>query len=344
MIDIARCAGVSPATVSLVLNPRASSVRVGESTRKRVLRIAAEMGYAQDEIARSMVTGRTRIIGWVAPAYAAEPTIRMIAGAEAAAEARGYMVKLLSYKAEQAEQLEQTCISHRLCGVVCAGAALAPSLIYRLSEGQRQDKIGALVLLDNSGCEEAPVHICSDDEGGMREAWRHLRALGHRAIGFLGGPVFEHNFQLRQRTYEKLVWEEGRGGRPWSVVAREWSQAALEEAAARLLQGRHRPTGVLCASDRHAAALLRVAHREGWRLPAELSVVGFANLSLSELTYPAITTVEQSFEVMGQRAATAVIDRVERAATERPPEERIWLRIPTRLVLRESTAAPGRRR
>lgn len=339
MVDIARMAGVSPATVSLVLNPRDSSVRVGDATREKVLRIAAEMGYAQNEIARAMVTGRTRIIGWLAPSYEAESMVRMIAGAVAEADARGYFLKLLHGRPDQIEQIDQTCRSHRLCGVICVGAAMAPSLLFRMLDSYRQGRLGGMVVLGNSPCDEAPAHVCSDDVGGVRSGWEHLRALGHRSIGFLGGPEYERNFALRRSAYEELQASCGAGSSAHVASARAFDSVALTAAAERLLQSRRRPTGVLCASDWHAATLVRVALRQGLCLPDQLSIVGFANLSFSEMTCPSLTTVAQPFEEKGRRSVAAILEQLERPDAAQTGSGRILLATP--LVVRESTGEPG---
>ena len=339
---IADRAGVSRAAVSLILNNRHTAVRISEATRCRVLAEARRQGYQRNEIARSMITGATQMIGFV-PLYATEEYIfRIIVGAMEAADAAGYLIKLLpSADSPQAPgQIAEACIRNRLAGVICRNPrgqtirglrrALAPHGI-------------PLVTVDCAAAIACDGSVRSDDRGGMKLAVRHLAGLGHRHLAHLTIRPQGRSFAtVRREGFEKAVAACGLP-RPaiWmlsdgTVRVPGVSDRELDALVCR----KPPPSAVICASDFLAMALLQACQRHGVRVPEDLSVIGFADLRLVALASPPLTTVRQKFEDMGRVAAQLVLEQIEarREGREAPVKEVL---LETELVERASTAAPS---
>ena len=165
----------------------------------------------------------------------------------------------------------------------------------------------------------------------------HLVGLGHRRLAFLGGRTNQISLE-RERAFRAALTKENLPIVENWVRHSSWSNIPLiEENAVALLDAPEgRPTAIVCASDKSAMIVLRLARARGLRLPEDLSVTGFTNSTLSEVSDPPLTTVEQPFHEMGFAAVTHLMKRVE--GTEKVERFTAPLLIPNRLIIRSSTA------
>jgi LacI family transcriptional regulator len=328
--DVAAQAGVSVATVSKVLNDRHG---VAASTVDRVRKVIADLGYESSLVARSLRNHRTRVIGilvWAIEPFSAE----LLKGAARAARGTGYELVVYSACGEGAGLVgwERRYLS-RLSGTLIDGAVLVTPTVPTADLGSR------VVAVDpHVGGEGAPT-VDTDNLRGARLATEHLLSLGHRRIGFLGRPPRDlESTQQREEGYRSALRAAAIPLDPDLVRAADYDEAASRRAARDLLLLPDRPTAIFAANDLSAISTMEVAATLGLRVPADLSVIGFDNVPESMAVRPALTTIEQPIQLMGQRAVEMLLDLL----ADREPA-RQHARLPTRLVVRDSCAAPPAR-
>lgn len=322
--DVAARAGVSRALVSIVMRdaPGASA-----ETRKRVLQVAADLGYRPDARARLLARGSSRLIG-VVFGMAGTFHLELLDGLYAAAEEVGYDLILSALTPSRDERRAvETLLDFRCEGVVLLGP-----------EGSVPILPGSLpVVVIGWEVDDPDVDVVrtSDDEG-MRAAVGHLVELGHRRIAHVDGgsrPVST----ARRRGYLAAMGEHGLDGQA-QVVTGGFGQEHGVAAARSLLDGGELPTAVVAYNDDVAAGLVETLYRSGVDVPGDVSVVGWDDSSLSRLSYLDLTTVRQD---IGRMTRLAVQRSAARITGDEIAERELVL--PPHLVVRGSTG-PSRRR
>lgn len=339
--DIAVKAGVSRATVSYVLNKRGASARISEETRRRVQEAAIELGYRRNELARAVTTGKSKMLGFWVMESQHEPVARVLAGAMKEADASDYFIKMLGFDNESsAQRIIEQCIEWRLAGLIAIHASQAA--LDHL-QPQMAGFAVPMILVECQGPRAGSLHITSDQTQGVRSVVEHLVALGHRKIAYVTGrsDTDELLSYRRADAYRQVMTECGLAAQI-NVVYGNWDTAHTEAETRRLLSLPHdspqRPTAIACWSDLTAMVVVRTAVQMGVRVPAELSVTGFDDLTCAALYNPPLTTVAQSFEEIGSTAVRRLLrgvrERRESGRYEKPTEEL----LPVRLIVRGSTA------
>jgi LacI family transcriptional regulator len=332
-------AGVSRATVSYVLNARSTQVRISDQTRQRVEAAALELGYQRNELARAVTTGQSRMLGFWVMQSQHEPVARVLAGAMKEADANDYFIKMLGFDNSTLDaQIIDRCVAWRVSGII---AIHAP---YEALEAVYPQLISThipVVLVDSQAQCAGSIHIASDQVQGVRSVVAHLVDLGHKRIAHIAGrqdPSWLISHQ-RVEAYRTAMKEFGLS-RHEQVVYGNWDADDTEMATRQLLSLplSRRPTAIACWSDYTAMAVMRAASRMGVRVPQDLSVAGFDDLSVATLLNPPLTTVAQSFEEMGRRAVRRLLSNIDTSEHMAATEEALT----TNLVVRESTAAPSR--
>ena len=349
--EVAAEVGVSPATVSNAYN---RPDQLSGEVREKVMEAARRLGYAgPDPTARGLRRGRAGAIGVLyadrlSYAFADPAAVLFFEGVSRAAEEAGLGLLLVPGS-----------ISGRHDPEAVRGAAVDGFIVYCMAEGDRM--IGAVrdrrlpaVLVDDPPeiFAEGMSRVGVDDEGGARAAAEHLVELGHRRIaivsfelapqpvGGLAGPerqaqVAFRSTRLRLDGYRKAV--EGAGVAWEAVPVYECPENVPEEGAnaARVLLGMDpRPTALLATSDQLAFGVIEAATEMGLSVPGDLSVVGFDDVPEAARSNPPLTTVHQDHVEKGLLAGRLLVARLGGEEPEAPKTLR------TRLVVRESTAAP----
>lgn len=311
MSDIAARTGVSRSTVSCVLNGRAVELRIPDTTQRRVLEVASELGYRHNEMARSVAEGKSRMIGFVTeePGADVEFKSRVMVGVIEAAAERGYTVQVL-YLPPGAlrHEVVERCIEWRLAGVVAL--ALNPRIVNELHrEISRYDM--EMAVLEDSQAYSWAINVSSASSAGMAQAVDHLLQLGHRRIAMLAAAAEDDHSMWRERLFRKLCRERGIKIIPSMIAHGDWWNPISNEAAARqLLEQVTRPTGVICCGDPAAVTLLNTARTLGLAVPEQLSVVGYGDYSFSVFSDPPLTTVAQPFRELGKLAVNRLLGRI----------------------------------
>ncbi|MCA2214269.1 LacI family DNA-binding transcriptional regulator [Jidongwangia harbinensis] len=324
--DVARAAGVAPSTVSRAF---ARPGRINADTAERIRRVASALGYRANPSARALPTGRTSMLALVVADVANPFYSDIIRGVQVAATAAGYTMLLTD--AEQSAAGEREVLDRAVSsadGVVLATSGISGAAL-RVIAGQRP------VVVLNRAVPGVPC-VVSDDPRGMRQAVAHLAGLGHRRITYLAGPQASWADGVRWDALVEAVRERGldacRSG-PYPPTVDGGAAAAPELAG--------RPTtAVIAYNDLMAIGLIRALAARGARLPEEVSVVGFDGILAAGLVTPALTTVAAPLRAMGRTAVGTLLDLVHGA----PPAAGPPVRLPPELVVRASTARPGRSR
>src|SRR2546428_5747364 len=334
IIDVARAASVHPSTVSRVLNRRAELSLLPE-TRQRVIAAARRLGYRPSALARSLRLQRTFTLGMLVPNIDNPFFPPIIKGVEDTAHARGYNLVLCNTEdsSEREDAYLRVLRERQVDGILIASSFMADATIAEL----RRDRFPfVLVNRGTRGTDDLAVLV--DNEKGVAAAIDHLVDLGHRRIGIVAGP--QTTMTGRQRLAAARVTLRARGVKldPSLVsVAEAFSQEAGYRAARRLLGGVEPPTAVFGANDLLPIGVLRAAREAGLECPADLSLVGFNDMPLTEFFGPPLTTVHVPQREMGVRAAELLIGQIE----GQPAETRRGT-MDVHLVVRGSTAAPSR--
>jgi DNA-binding LacI/PurR family transcriptional regulator len=327
--DIAQVAGVSASTVSRALqdNPRISVER-----RAAIQGIARSMGYRPSQVARSLVTGKTCTLGVVVTDVTDPFVAEVMKGAEAAGRARGYtlLFAMSNHDPEQEMQAYEMLLERQVDGMIVISSR-ASSRYLELRSGGAIDRDGAipLVLVNNRLTGPLIYSVCTDHRSGAREVVSYLRQLGHTEIAFLAGPENGRSARERAEGYLDGLQTNGLCPRTELMVPGFGRLDDGTEALRLLLSRRIPPTAVFCYNDLAAIGLLSAAARLGIRVPEDLSVVGYDNISMSAYTTPSLTTVEQPKQQMGRHAVDLCARRLQ-------GEEVSNLVLTGTLVIRES--------
>lgn len=323
-IDVARAAGVSQSTVSLVLSGKGEG-RVAAATAESVRAAADALGYQPNVAARTLKSGSSNTVGLVVPDITNPVFGLVLRGAQQAAREAGYTVVLVDVSRGDGEEEIRALRAAFVDGLLIFALTPPPSA---LGPGAPP-----LVLMDMPGGEVPSVTL--DLKGGVQAAMEHLLALGHRRIAHLRADVATSTFVARANAWARALRAAGVDPADDLVAGSAFSHVAARASGRELLARDPRPTAVLCDDDTLAGGLLLAAREAGIAVPRELSVVGFDDSPLAELLEPPLTTIRFDVPGFGARAFGVLLAHI-REETDAPRSA--W--EPTRLVIRESTAPP----
>ncbi len=317
--DVALAAGVSQATVSLVMTGK-SSGRISEDQRDRVLDIARRLGYQPNASARSLRIGRAHAIALVVPNVANPFFSSVLLGAERAARARGNAVMLLDTGNDTAWPTWM--------GGVVSSRAVDGCIVYAATSMAARDvrELGTHVVLVEARAPRAGT-VDLDVAGGLRAAMDHLVGLGHRRIAHLAADYDYETFRIRADAYAAAI---AAAGLPATTEAAPFAIDASTTAAGRLLDRAPRPTAIVCDDDLLAAGVYKAATERGLGIPSDVSVVGFDDIELARILEPALTTVAIPAERIGETAVDMLLAMIDGS----PPRR---VRIGLELRIRDST-------
>jgi DNA-binding LacI/PurR family transcriptional regulator len=329
MHDVARLAGVSHQTVSRVLNAHPS---VSDTTRDRVERAIAQLGYRRNTAARALVTRSTRTFGVVTVDTAEYGPTSTLFAIEGAARAAGYFVNFVSVQQIDREHMLEA-IDHLMAASVDGLIAIVPlRAAVQSLRGLSTDVPLVEVETSELSIDEGVV---VDQMSGARSATRHLLDLGHRTVVHVAGPQEWLEAEARVRGWRAALIDANREIKPH--LGGDWSSSsgylAGLEIAPQVAAGE--VSAVFVANDQMALGLLRAMHEAGLSVPGDVSVVGFDDIPEAKHYIPALTTVRQDFAEVGRRCIDELVGRIAgRPAQSRQP-------IQPELIVRESSAPPG---
>ena len=332
MKDIAKIARVSLGTVSHVIN---NSANVREPLKKRVLEAVQAVGYQPSQLARGLRRDKTNVIGMIIPDITNPFFPAVVRGAEDTAFSNGYRLILCNTDNDHSKELVHL---KELRTYLPAGLIVIPSNFSDLTaqaESYRRAGTG-VVCVDRLPRNWAGDSVTANNEEGALEATRHLIQMGHEKLAMIVGPLHLTNVKDRLIGFKKAARKAN------IHVSREYIQETTFDKqggyikALLLLRLIPRPTAIFAGNDMIALGVLRAIREAGLRCPEDVSVMGFDDLDLAEVTDPALSSVSQSGYQLGTTAAHILIERLH---GDKSPAKHIILR--TSLSLRDSVASPS---
>lgn len=327
ILDVARAAGVSTATVSRVLNGGAASPRA----RRAVEEAAARLEYRRNDLARGLVTGQTGVVGVLIPDISGPLYAQMARGIEDVLSPLGmhYLMATDNRDPGQERAAIELLLARQVDALILIGSLTEPATLQRqLGNGTR----AVLMQRESDDAAAGFGTVQLDNGAGVRAALEHLIERGHRHIAHVCGV--RRDAAERRRQYERVMREHCL--EPGPVLVSDSTEQGGVCAGSELLTHPH-VSAVLCANDRVAAGLYRTVKAAGLRLPQDLSVIGFDDLPWSEFLDPPLTTIRQPAREMGRAAADLVVAMLRGGAPEHVP-------MPAQLIERASVMdrRPGR--
>ncbi|MCJ1679621.1 LacI family transcriptional regulator [Streptomyces sp. APSN-46.1] len=319
--DVAHAAGVSQATVSLVLGDKWRG-RVSERTANLVREAATDLGYRPNLAARNLRLGSTRTALLVVPALTNEFFARVYTGAARIAAAHGFGVVLYPSPDGTGPARDPFASARAALDGVIASSMAAHTL-----EAIGGDTL-PLVMLDSdptAGTAAAHVNLAIAD--GMRQVTEHLLGHGHRRFLHLASAIDTWTFEVRAGALNTLLGPDTELRTVRSPLTVHGARTAMEAA---LATPDGRPTAIVCDDDILAAGACKAARRLGLRIPEDLSVTGFDDLALATAVEPELTTVHLPAERVGEQGMTALLAVLEGTPWTAPD-------IPVNLVVRDSS-------
>jgi len=325
LLDVARLAGVSAATVSRILN---GTARVTEDKRQAVERAIERLQFRPNFAAQSLRSGSTRTIGVLTQELESPYFTRGARGIEDGLQGSHYAPIVVPGHWNPAEELDRArlLIARRVDAMVILGG--------NLTDEQVEDMARKLPIAITGRELRAPnvFSLHCDQVDGACRATRHLIELGHTRIAHIGGPVAYPDAVDRRDGYMRAHSEAGLPVDPRLMVVGTYMETGGAEAMHRLLDADHPFTAVFCANDQTLWGARQVLDARGLRVPHDISLVGFDDLPQSAYMTPALTTVHQPIYEMGRAAAHQLLAALGAApdATEPVPDLCLVVRGTTR--------------
>lgn len=328
--DVARRAGVSTMTVSRVIN---GSGYASKTTRLRVERAVAELGYVPNALARQLRSKRSKTLALVITDIT-NPFFTSIArGAEDVAGARGFGLLLCNTDESEAEEVEYVSmlLQRQIDGVLLVPASRSSRSI-RLLRGRGVP----VVVLDRRVRMPQVDVVRSDSEGGAYELTRHLIALGHHRIAVIAGPPSVSTSVDRVAGYRRALSEAAVPLDPDLVRHGGHQVAGGYQMATEVLNLPSPPSAIFAANNFIAAGALGAVRAAGLRIPEDVSMVAFDDLPPVWLSDPFLTVASQPAYELGQRGAELVLDRLLDGGGQ-PARSLV---LPVDVVVRRSSGPP----
>lgn len=325
--DIAKLADVSTATVSKIINGKASDI--SKATIEKVNRIIEEQNYTPNSLARSMITKKTRTIGLVIPDIRNPFFTDLARGAEDIANKSGYSIFFCNTDDDLNKEVNyiNNLIEKQVDGIALAGAAVRNKKL----EEKMHIKIPMLSLDRNVYFKGIKGKIEVDNFSGAYEAVKHLIELGHEKIMFLSGQLDIKPSLDRLKGYKKALADHHLDYDEELVVMGNYSR----DFGYNFIHGSFSTgsiTSIFCGNDLIAVGAIQALKEKGVSIPQEISVVGFDDIYLSSLVTPSLTTVRQPSYDMGYSSVETLINLIEHKKMTNHK-----VKIKPQLIVREST-------
>ncbi|WP_457964686.1 LacI family DNA-binding transcriptional regulator [Arthrobacter sp. D1-29] len=326
MADVAKLAGVSSQTVSRVSN---GSPDVVPGTRQQVIAAMDQLGYRPNSAARALKRGSFRTIGVILFSLSSFGNVRTLEAIALHAAREDFAITLIPVTAPTQAGVQ---------GAFSRMGELAVDAVIAIMEVQLLDAatvtvppgVKVVVVDSNAGSDYSVVD--TDQADGARQAVEHLLGLGHQTVWHVAGPEKSFASERRQEAWRNTLLARGRTVPP--TVRGDWSAGSGYEAGLWLAE-QEGCTAVFTANDHMALGVLRAFREKGISVPGDISLVGFDDVPEASSYTPPLTTVHQDFTEVGHRCVDNVLHQI-RSNTADPG----MVLVPTRLIIRESTAPP----
>ncbi|MGA2545928.1 MAG: LacI family DNA-binding transcriptional regulator [Rectinemataceae bacterium] len=303
--DIAERVGVSPTTVSLVLNNKPGA---GDELRERILKTARELGYTTFRSSRAHslcllhITRHGHAVNRDHDVFLAD----YIEGLSQGAKQAGFTLEIVTFKPAPITQVIEAALSKTAVGFIVLGTELSREEVESFQVVRKP-----LVFIDTYHEFLNFDFVDMNNEDSVFEIISHLVAKGHRAIGMVKGAIETRNFKLREEGFIESLSRFGLEFDPARVFAVDSTfHGAFEDMSSILAHGTRLPAALFCANDIIACGCLRAIRQAGLRVPEDVSVIGFDDLPISATSDPPLTTIKVSKAQIGRMAIQLLISRL----------------------------------
>ncbi len=339
--EVAKRCGLSPTTVSMVLNQAPQASYIPEATRQRVTETAQEMGYLPNPFAQALRSRHSHTIGVMVPDIADPYCAQILRGVEDSFSRSEYLPFLVDIQNDSSrfQKYLNILLGRRVEGLIILANSLSfePELLRAL-EAQ---KIPSVILGRELGGEDLNW-VATDNEVGVQLALEHIYRLGHRKIAFVRGP--EMIVDSRQQWAGICAFASAAGLEvdPRLVVTLSGPFSSYEkgfELTQELLARKTPFTALLAFDDMTAFGCIRALISAGLRVPQDCSVIGFDDIPAAEFYNPSLTSVREHLKQLASMGAEILIDAI-RAGHEKQTVRSVHRKIKPELIVRESTSPP----
>lgn len=306
--EVAERAGVSITTVSRVIN---DNYPVKKETRKKVEAAIEELGFTPNVLARSLIQKKTFTIGVVVPSITNLFFPAVVRGIQDNVAGRGYQIYLCDTggDAENESRILESLLTRQVDGIISIDPR-DTGLYYQISV--------PLVLINGNSQGVKLNFVQSDQEGGTREAISYLLKLGHRDIFFIHGQK-SYSYDVKLRVYRQVLEENGIGYDEAKIIYVEDGNSidTIDLSAEAVMEAfkdskQKTPTAIFACNDWMAAGAIRGLQQIGLKVPDDVSVIGYDNTIISQITMPRLTTVDQNMRSLGDVAAERLFSLIEK--------------------------------
>ena len=331
--DVAQVAGVSTQTVSRVMNKHSY---VSGKTRQHVEEAVQKLGYRPSALARSLIQQRSYTLGIVTYGLKYIGPSRTLNGIADKADEIGYMLlmkELDNFNINRIENVIDSLLARQVDGIIW----LAPEIDDNHAwVEERMSKIRVPVLFTAMKPREGIPSVVTNNFQGAAIATQHLLDCGRKMIAHISGPRGWWEAEERKRGWRETLNAAGFDVSEQCCVEGNWSSISGEQAFIKLLELFPNLDAVFVGNDQMALGVLREAHRRGIAVPKQLAVIGFDNIPESAYFYPALTTISQDLQLLGEWAVQNVVEMIQAGQENRPVIAESKFIQPT-LIVRESS-------
>jgi DNA-binding LacI/PurR family transcriptional regulator len=331
MDDVARAARVSKQTISAVINNKSG---ISEKTRVRIRKIIARLDYHPNMLASSLRGQSSFTVGVVIPSITNPFYPELVRGIEDEAQRHGYSLFLCNSDENPEKEVNYLHLlrRYRIAGLIAVTFNGHPACTQALNNLAAQG-VSIVLLLGTSRPSEKVVLLTVDDEEGFVKATSHLFDLGHDRIGLIMPPPDGLNAESPRVTgFLKAHAQRGRKAAPELLIRGGWHVKEGQDGAAQLMRLAAPPTAIVAPNDMAAIGAITKLKELNLKVPEDVAVVGYDNISIAEWYDPALTTVDQPHYQMGQRAMQSMLKRL-----ENPDDSAEVVKFETSLIVRRSS-------
>lgn len=338
--ELSRQLGVSPSTISRVLNGQDVKRASTRARAERIRALATELGYEPNSVARSLKTNRSQVVGLILPDimndyYATAATL-----VQKTLSTEGFRAILcVTYDDPSVEEAQLRMLrEERVAGIVVVPSPRTPGTRVRQSWRDAAAGVPVVELVRQSGVPATDAVLIDDVDAG-RQGTEHFIGLGHHRIAVLTGPTGLSTSQQRLAGYHQALTEAGLPIDPSLILSGPYRREAARQATLNLLSGTVRPTALMATSNELVVGVLQALAEGDVRVPEDLSLVGFGNPDWFALLRPSLTTVALPIAEMAMVAVRLLLRRIQPGDTPIGEIPAAISRYQAHLIVRQSTGS-----
>ena len=324
--QIAQKANVSIATVSRALS---DSPKVQEATRKKILKLAKELNYNPNIIARNFAKRKSNMLGLILPDISDEFFAEIIHSIDETAYEFGYFTLVVSSHKNRSMVESINTMMHS--GLVGGFILLTPFMSNEIANALSTNTVPYVLISGDSEIGDYDV-ITVDNYKASYKLIEHLVAQGFKKIGHISGPVENNDAFLRKKGFADACRKFKLEVKDYWIAKGTFTMASGEQAILKMLKHNDMPQVIFAANDMMAIGCCTALKSKGIKVPEEVAVVGFDDIILAEYSNPSLTTIKVDTDRIGQLAAQRLIEKVQKDLSGKPRK----VVVPTELVIRNS--------